>query len=179
MDEKEYKYGLEVHDFKKSMQKGKQAEDIFSKRLDERNLRYDSNVDSGGVHSHDFTVYFGTTPIRVEIKNDIKALSTGNLAFEVKSSNNRDGWFVDPKADVYVVFVGSDIYVMHRVDFKYIRERNCNNWGRFRVVANKNYLSLVFPVPLKELRRYKANDLDHAINIIYGMVKNHHRNKKV
>lgn len=170
-------FGMEVHDFKKSMEKGRAAEDLFSTRLKERNLRFDSNVDSGSVHTHDFTVYFGKTGIKVEIKNDVKALVTGNLAFEVKSSNNRDGWFINPKADVYVVFVGSDIYVMHKVDFKYIRERNCNNWGRFRVVANKNYMSLVFPVPLAELRRYKANDIDHAINIIYGMVKNHHRKK--
>lgn len=171
-------YGMEVHDFKKSMEKGRVAEDIFKERLDQRGLRYSSNIDSGKAHSHDFTVFFGATPIRVEIKNDMKALTTGNLAFEVKSSNSKDGWFVRPKADAFVIFVGPDIYVIHRIDFKYIRERNCHNWTRFRPVANKGYMSIVFTVPLSELQRYKANDIDHAINIIYGMVKNHHRKKR-
>ena len=179
MSDIEYnEFGMEVHDFKKSMEKGKKAEDIFRERLEERGLRYTSNTNSGKAHSHDFTVYFGATPIRVEIKNDVKALTTGNLAFEIKSSSNRNGWFIKPNADVFVIFVGSDIYVIHKVDFKYIRERNCQNWDRFRPVANKGYMSIVFPVPLIELERYKANDLDHAINIIYHMVKNHHRKKR-
>lgn len=163
-----------VHDFKKSMEVGKEAESMFENLLKRYNMRYDSNVNSGGVHDYDYLVYFRDIPVRVEVKNDARALTTGNLAFEIKSSSSKSGWFIEPSADIFVVYVGDSIYAMHQVDFRYIRERNCQKLDRLRTVNNKGYVSIVLPVPLIELERYKANDEDHLIRIMWGMVKNHH-----
>jgi len=174
MSDDEFFNGQKVHDFNKSINVGKEAEGTFENLLKSYDMKYESNVNSGNAHPYDYLVYFRDIQVKVEIKNDARALDTGNLAFEVKSSNSKSGWFIEPRADIYIVYVGKSIYAMHRVDFKYIRERNCHKLDRLRTVVNKGYTSIVLTVPRAELERYKANDEDHLIRIMWGMVKNHH-----
>ena len=164
-----------VHRFEESKVLGDQAEKIFEEALKNLGITYKRPI-YGGKHDVDFLIQFDDVPLwlKVDVKNDDVARRTKNLAFEIQSSPGVPGWFIEPKAHAYVIFVGEDAFVFSEKDFLMIA--NSNVLGilkNIKPVRNDGYLTIIATMPINKLKgRYKANNLEHAIKQLEGIARN-------
>lgn len=141
-----------THMFKASLSAGKVGESLFSDLLirggidDFKDVSDDKSFQKEGI---DFVV----NDIKIDVKFDIRAITSGNLAFETVSRQKdgkilKEGWTKTSTADlfVYVTFLGSNI-CFAALTPEDIQNLMSNHGLGERIVKNYGYESVVIPVP--------------------------------
>jgi hypothetical protein len=92
---------------------------------------------------------------KVEYKNDLVAIRTGNFYIETEISNGRKGWFFKSKADWLAVLIGKEIYL---ASFCYLRllfakKSKCYKIKKsgVTITPNGSFNSVGYLMPIKDL----------------------------
>lgn len=98
---------------------GQQGEALVIDLFIANGLECYSNKDTSKLSYYDLEVVVDKKTLFLEVKNDRRALETGNLAIEIKNVlRDVPSGLTITKADIWVVVLGEDIYMTKTQDLK-------------------------------------------------------------
>lgn len=159
-------YNKKVHDFTNSNKIGIIGEKRVEEVLKSIGIAYERPTEKG-KHKVDFIVHLEDgREVLVEVKNDVVAGKTGNLAFEIISTKNSVGWALEPYADLYIIFTPNKTFLFKKSDIIEITSKR-ENLRRLKTVMNKKYISIIMAIPLEELSEYKVKSLKKTLQELW------------
>ena len=85
----------------------------------------------------------------VEVKNDLLATSTGNLAIEVNKQNGELSGIMASQADFWVIFANNEIYMFDRIKLK----NYCLNKQHRKVMGGDRFATEMILVKIDEIKK--------------------------
>lgn len=107
------------------LETGRKGEALVIELFIANGLECYSNKETKQLSYYDLEVVVDKKTLLLEIKNDRRALETGNLAIEIKNVlRNQPSGLTITKADIWVVIIGMDIYMTKTQNLKHFIKTN-------------------------------------------------------
>jgi len=130
---------------------GQAAEQLFvstlSKNPNNTDFTYNTSTKLSELKKYDVSFSMAGKPIKAEIKHDLKAVETGNLAIEYMNLKGAKTGILSTQSDLYVFLVGEDFLVFITSDLKKLA---FDASKKFKYVDNRAGNAALILIPISE-----------------------------